>query len=315
MLRSLVLLPLCLLTACSTPEPPSTSQPKPNPTPPPHPDQFSPRDVDEFRRVAAHFKSTVAVPKLESTPSQVRQSVSNIMARADAALDAIASCSHDKLTLGNTIVALDNLAYDIGLTANRINLIKETSTNAALREAATEVGKTLSEWAVGIEYREDVYRVIHAYALTLPKLFGEEEKLLKEVLRDYRRSGLTLPPEQRAELERLRKELTRLTADFDANIPKAQAPLKFTRAELDGVPEEFLAQPGLKTGPDEYTVQVNVTFQFLAVMENARHEATRRRVLTAQNNLARDLNVPLLQKILELRDRIARQLGYASWAD
>ena len=41
------------------------------------------------------------------------------------------------MTFGNTFVALDDLSHDIGLTANRLNLIKETSTNAALREAAT----------------------------------------------------------------------------------------------------------------------------------------------------------------------------------
>jgi thimet oligopeptidase len=316
MLRSFVLwLPLFWLTACNTPEPPSAALPKKEEPPPLKPQEYSPSDVREFRETAARFHSTVSLPRLEQTPEQIGRTVSNTMARAEASLKAIASCSHGQSTFVNTIAALDDLLYDYGKAVNRLSLLKHTSTNAALREAATEATKTLSEWAVGIEYREDVYQTVDAYALTLPKLVGEDEKLLKEVLRDYRRAGLTLPKEQRQEVERLRKELARLTTDFDANIVKAQASVKFMRAQLDGVPEDFLRQPGIKTGDDEYTVSANVTFQYSVVMENAKDEATRRKLLEVQHNLAREQNVPILQKILELRDRIAHMLGYSSWAD
>ena len=230
-------------------------------------------------------------------------------------LDAIASCAHEKQTFANTIAALDDLNYDLGLTASRLNLIKETSPEKALREAATVAIKKLSEWSVGLDYREDVYHAVNAYARTLPKLVGEEEKLLKEVLRDYRRVGLELPKDKRDEVERLRKELTQLTTDFESNITKVQHPVTFTRAELEGVPESFLSQAGVKTGGDEYTVMANVTFHYISVLDNAKREATRRKLATIQNNLARAENVPLLHKILTLRDRIAAKLGYASWAD
>ena len=84
-------------------------------------------------------------------------------------------------------------AYEAGQTASRLYLIKETSTNAAMREAATEAVKQLQEWGVGLDYREDVYRAVKAYADTQPKLAGEEAKLLAETMRDYRRAGLALP--------------------------------------------------------------------------------------------------------------------------
>lgn len=310
---SVLLVMVCFFTACSTPEPKSPYLKKaPESTPPAH---SQPTTLAEFEQAGAHFKSIIRLPQLEATSEAIQRSVSSTIGRADAALDAIASCAHEKLTFGNTIGALDDLSYDIGLTANRLNLIKETSTNAALREAATEAAKALSEWAVGLDYREDVYQTVDAYAKTLPKLEGEEDKLLREVLRDYRRAGLGLPREHRDEVERLRKELTKLTTDFESNITKVQKPVKFTRAELDGVPESFLDQPGVKTGNDEYTVMANVTFHVVTVMENAKSEATRRKLATIQGNLAREENVPLLQKILSLRDRIAAKLGYNSWAD
>jgi thimet oligopeptidase len=309
----LPLIPACLLAACNTPEP--SGQPKPAAVSAPEPLPYSPTNLAGFQKAAAHFRSVVALPKLETTPAELQRTLSNTMERATAALDEVASCAHDQLTFHNTVAALDDLSYDVGLTANRLNLIKETSTNAALRDAATEATKVLSEWAVGLDYREDVYQIINAYARTLPKLAGEEDKLLREVLRDYRRAGLGLPKERRDEVERLRKELTKLVTDFESNITKAQQPVKFTRAELDGVPERFLIQPGLKTGEDEFTVMANVTFHTVTVLETARPEATRRKLATLHSNLARAENVPLLQQILALRDTIATKLGYASWAD
>ena len=39
-----------------------------------------------------------------------------------------------------------------------MSVIKETSTNAAVRDAATDQIKVIEEWAVGLDYREDVYR-------------------------------------------------------------------------------------------------------------------------------------------------------------
>jgi thimet oligopeptidase len=313
-MRSPVLLvPVCFLAACSTPEPKSPYARKSAESAPPPRSQ--PATLAEFEQAAAHFKSVIRLPRLEATPANIQRSVSNTMVRAEAALDAVASCSREQLTFDNTIAALDDLSYDIGLTANRLNLIKETSTNAVLRETATEATKVLSEWAVGLDYREDVYQTVNAYAKTLPKLEGEEDKLLTEVLRDYRRAGLGLPKAQRDEVERLRKELTKLTTDFESNVTKAQKAVKFTKSELDGVPESFLSQPGVKTGDDEYAVLANVTFHYITVLENAKPEATRRKLATIQSNLAREENVPLLRKILALRDQIAAMLGYASWAD
>jgi len=305
---------ICLLTACNTPEPTAYPTPKKADVSVPalH---FTATNLTSLQKAAAHFKSVIEVPELEESPAEIRQSVSNTISRGEAALDAIASCRHDNLTFGNTVAALDDLSYDVELTANRLNLIKETSTNSALREAATDSTKVISEWAVGLDYREGVYHAINSYALTLPKLQGEGDKLLRDALRDYRRAGLELPKAERDDIERLRKELTRLMTDFESNITRAHKPVPFTKAELEGVPESFLQQPGVKTGPDEYTILANVTFHFITVMENAKREATRKKLATIQNNLAREENAPLLQQILELRDRIARKLGYASWAD
>ena len=269
----------------------------------------------EFQSTAAKFNNLISVPVYETSSNAVSHSLETSIARANAALDELGRLKPGQVTFSNTVGALDAIMFEPTLTANRLQLVKETSTNAAVREAATDAMKKFSEWAVGLEYREEVYDAVKAFADQKSRLEGEQAKLLEEALRDYRRAGLALPKSERDEVERMRKELANLTTDFESNINKARGPVKFTKAELAGLPESFLSQEGIKTGDDEYTLMANITFHYLMVMENAKNETTRRKFEEVHDSLAKESNTPLLKQILELRDKVARKLGYATWAD
>ena len=267
----------------------------------------------EFKKRAAAFNAVITVPQFETTINGLRFALKQTLAVGNAALDRLGALKPGEVTFENTVRALDDIGYQISLTDDRLGLIKETSTDAALRAAATDALKALEEWSVGIDYREDVYKALKAYADRKPRLKGEDARLLAETMRDYRRAGLDLPKPQRDEVEKMRKNLTRLTTDFESNVTKAQKAVKFTKAELEGVPESFLAQT--KTGADEYTVMANITWHYISVMDNAKREETRKKLLIEHDNLARAANIPLVEKILPLRDDIARKLGYKTWAD
>ena len=282
-----------------------TGVPKPKPIPT--------GSLAAFQEKAEKFNEVVTVPAFETTTNEIAATLTNTIAAGNTALDRIGGLAPAEVNFANTVRALDDLGFQLMRAGNRLDLLKETSTHAAVRDAATEAIKQLREWSVGLEYREDVYRAVKAYAGTKPLLAGEDAKLLSETLRDYRRAGLHLPKAERDEVERRRKELTALCTDFESNINKAERPLKFTKAELEGVPDDFLKQT--KTGGDEYTVMANITWQYMMVMENARREDVRRKLETERGNLARAANLPLLEKILPLRDDIAKRLGYKNWAD
>jgi len=281
-----------------------------------HLTQHTPQDpLAAFQERAAKYHSVVTVPTFETTAEAVSATVDKTIANGNAALDQIGRLQTNEVNFVNTIRQLDDLNYQVECASDRLGLIEQTSTNAAVRDAATDAIKKLSDWSVGTDYREDVYAAVKAYADTHPVLEGEDKKLFDETLRDYRRAGLSLPKDQRDQVEKLRKELTVMETDFENNVTKATNSLKFTKAELEGVPEDFLSQQGIKTGDDEYTLKANVTFHYLMVEDNAKREETRKRMIVAQCNLAREENIPLLQKILVRRDEVARLLGYANYAD
>src|SRR5213079_2539733 len=273
------------------------------------------KTVDDFRAAAAKANAVLTIPDWEQTPEAVEATMKDAIVKANAALDQIGAQDLGKVTFKTTVIALDDVTYQASLAANKATIIKETNTNPAMRTAAENAVKAFQDWAVGIDYREDVYKAIRAFADTHPKLTGEDEKLLKETLRDYRRAGLELPPEQRKEVEQLRKELSKLGTDFDTNIVKSKAPVIFTKADLDGLPESFFVSPGVKTGDDAYTVMANVTWQYNTVEENAKSEGTRKQLYLVRETLAKDKNVSVLNQMLALRNKIARRLGYKSWDD
>jgi len=273
------------------------------------------KSISDFHKYAAQFNNLLSLPQFETSPEALKVTADKTMTEADAALDAIGKLSSSQVNFDNTLGALDRAGHQIGMAMSRIYLIKETSPAAAMRDTATEQVKRLQEWAVGLEYREDVYSAVKVYADTRPKLVGEEAKLLEETMRDYRRAGLALPKAERDAVEKLRKELAAVGTDFSSNVTKSQKALKFTKAELEGVPESLLTAPGVKTGDDEYTIMVNITWQYLAVVENAKRDDVRKRVVTEQHSLAMAENIPTVEKLLMLRRQIANRLGYQTWAD
>jgi oligopeptidase A len=273
------------------------------------------KKVEDFNAAAAKANAVLTLPDWEQNPEAVDTAMKNAIDTANKALDQIGAQDLSKVTFKSTVVALDDLTWQAGNHANKTVVIKESNTDAKVREAAENAIKIFQDWAVGIDYREDVYKALKAFADTKPKLSGEDKKLFDETMRDYRRAGLALPPDKRKEVEDLRKQLAKIGTDFDTNIVNAKDPLVFTKADLDGVPDSLLAAPGVKTGDDAYTILANVTWQYVTVEENAKNEATRKKLYVARNSLAKDTNRTVLNQMIDLRNKIALRLGYKSWDD
>ena len=273
------------------------------------------KSLEDYQRAAAKFNSVISLPVFETTTNELAQSVTDAIATGNKAMDRIGQLAPAEVNFTNTLRALDDAVYQAGLTENRLEIIRQASTNGALRDAADDQKKLMDQWMVSLDYRQDVYRAVKAYAGTHPNLQGEDAKMLAETMRDYRRAGLSLPPEQQKEVEELRKKLSGLETDFEANINKAEQKVVFTTAEMDGVPDDFLNQKGVQNFNGTYTVMANITWHYLTVMENAKSEAARLKMETARCQLARAENVPILQQVLVLRDTIAHKLGYTNWAD
>ncbi|HEY0966741.1 MAG TPA: M3 family metallopeptidase [Opitutaceae bacterium] len=269
-------------------------------------------------QVEAMYKDAPIVfdlPFYENSVEALKQTEKESLAAADAALAALVAQDPSKATLASTFKAFDRIVGNVTDTAQRVGLIQGTHPEKAVRDAAAEVDVALSSWLIALEYREDIYRVLKAFIDTKPTLTGQDLRNVEETMRDYRRAGLELPADQRAAIEAMRKTLTEMVTKFQQNIAGASSALTFTAAELDGVPDSFLSSPGVKQDNGTYKVMANVTWHYVAVVENAKNPETRRKLAHARGQLAREENLPLLTDMVMLRAKIAQALGYKTWAD
>ncbi|MBV8213415.1 MAG: Zn-dependent oligopeptidase [Verrucomicrobia bacterium] len=269
--------------------------------------------LTQLQEQAAKFNSVLTPLNWESTPEQITSEADAAMASANRTLDGIGKLTATELTFENTVRALDDVEFELQTVHHRFDIIEQAHPDPKMRSAAVEAVQKLNDFAVGIDYREDVYRSVRAYAETKPQLQPVEQRLLDFTLRDYKRAGLTLDETKRGQVESLRKQIAFWDTHFAVNNNNASAKLTFSKDDLEGVPDNFLSQ--VKTGEDQYTVDANVAPQFLTVVSNCVKEETRKKLQIARDTRAKDKNLPIAAKVISLRAQLATLLGYQSWAD
>lgn len=276
------------------------------------------KTIEHFEQAARSSRVRIEIPRFETTPGDVVAAVDNAIRSAEAALEGYVSQDTERLTFQSAVARLDDIVYPVTNVTNRVYLIKESSVDPAVRGAATEQVARLQEWFVGLQYREDVFRVVKAFSDAYEggrgtRLRGEDRKLYEDTMRDFRRAGLHLDPATRARVEDLKKQLARASTEFDTNITNADVVVAFTRDELEGVPEQMLAS--FQRQGEAYLLRPTVITNFLAVMNNASREETRKRMKVARFSVAQEQNAPILNEMVRLRQEIASALGYSTWAD
>jgi thimet oligopeptidase len=276
------------------------------------------RSADSFAAAAADHRVELLLPWFEQTPAAVATTAAAVLEQGQNALDAMARQDPAQLSFRSVFVALDDAHYPVVSALNRFHLMKETQPDAALRGACNEAVQNIEQWLVSAGYRPDLYALCAAFEASYgrgeqPRLQGEDLRLMRETMLDYRRAGFALSPAVRGEVEGLQKRLSEVVNQFDLHISSAQKELFFTREELEGAPEAFFSLSKADAG--RHRIRVHVTPDVLTVLENVHDESVRRAVSTARHDLAVAENGPVLAEILQTRQRIAALLGYADWAD
>lgn len=274
-----------------------------------------PSPLAPWQDAAKKARVTFNLPQWEKTPAQIQATTETVISVGDARLDIIAGRKPEQMNFHNTIAALDYAYYPVVAASYRLNLIDETNTSKAVRDAAHEAIKRLQKWFVDTSFRQDVYQAVKSVAATKPAVSGEDAKYLKTVLRDFRRNGMELPEEKRRQLQDLKNKLNERQLAFQTNITKADTWVEFTREELEGASADFLSNKQLIGEDGRYRINANVTWQVLEILENVKSEESRQRLSIARSSRAMKENTPLFVEILKVRAQIAKLLGYDNWAD
>jgi len=256
---------------------------------------------------------------LPTTPEQINEQLKTYMSQADQAIDAIIAIPDEQRTFANTAQALDEVAgaSNLAIGGNMIDVMEHVHPDDAMRNAAHQAAIQMQAfWIDHVSNNKKLYQAFKAYVAGNKKkeqLTPEQEYFIHETIQDFERAGLNLPDEQLHKLSALKKEIGELCLQFSQNIGTDQSQIVVTRAELEGLEEDFINNLK-KDNAGNYILGVDYP-TFFNVMENCAVEGTRKKLLIAFDNRAYPANEEILKKIIAKREELARMLGFASYAD
>jgi thimet oligopeptidase len=132
-------------------------------------------------------------------------------------------------------------------------------------------------------------------------------------LRDFHRAGVDTDEKTRARLKDLADQEQALQLDFERNINDDAKKIEVTRAELDGLPADYIALH--PPGPDGKIWLSTDYPDSIPLKQFSRSTDARKRMHTAFLTRGFPKNDEVLRKLLTVRAEEARLLGYASYAD
>nr|VDD01127.1 unnamed protein product [Brassica rapa] len=271
-----------------------------------------------------------------------------IISKSTRVHDAVASVPLNKLSYENVVLPLAELEARLLPLIQCCVVPKMISPQDNVRKASAEAELKIDAHLLSCRKREDVYRVIRIYAAKgesiapeakcylqclhslgfcvhdRPPFALEEsgwdnepyyicESCLQTSVRDFEHNGLNLTTTKREEVGRLKDEIDELSLRYVQNLNEDSSCLFFTEAELAGLPVEFL-QSLDKTQSKEFKLTLESS-HVAAILELCKIAKTRKTVAMAYGKRCGDANIPVLQKLVQSRHRLARLLGYAHFAD
>ncbi len=199
-----------------------------------------------------------------------------------------------------------------------------------LREAYNACLPILTDYSTEYGQNEELYQAFQALAdgPEYPTLNDAQRKIIDNALRDFRLSGVALPPEQKARYKEIAQELSRLTSQFQDNLLDATNGWSKhipDEALLAGIPENARAAARERAEREGKTGWIfNLEFpSYFAVVTYADNRELRQEFYTAYSTRASDQgpnagkwdNGELMEQILALRHEEAQILGFNNFAE
>ncbi len=246
------------------------------------------------------------------------------IAEARAEADRIAG-NPEAPTFANTVEALEFAGDALERVSGLFFNLLEAESDDGMQRIAEEVSPLLTEYEMYVSLNETLFARVKAVydARAGIDLAPDQRKLLEDSYKDFVRSGALLGPEDKETFAALQEELDLLELRFGKNA--LDATNAFTlhlteEADLDGLPQyvrDAAAQAAREKGLDGWVFDLTRP-SYVPFLQFSTRSDLRERLWRAYN--ARAFGEPfdnrtVCIRIASLRARIARLLGYPTWAD
>ena len=264
----------------------------------------------EENPLLVHSNNPIAWDKVNA--DVIRQAVEQVVQLSDKRVKNINESVKTGTGPGSTLVALDQLFYDIDDLDMKMGLISNSNPSDSTRNAAEHGDQVLSDYQTALSLNERLYKTIKAYdSQSGSSLKPNQKKFIQEQIKYLENNGMKLDDAGRKELQAIKDKITMLGIEFDRNIGTSRDSIRFSESDLQGVPENLKLKWKRPNG--EYILYINTPNEE-DISRYAVSDATRRQMYFKYNNRAYPKNIPVLDSLLYFRKQYAGKLGYNSYA-
>jgi thimet oligopeptidase len=254
-----------------------------------------------------------------ATTEEINERVVLGVARATTDINSLITLPDDQRTFENTILAYDRLAFnsDLLILNGALKLLKEVHPNSEMCTAALKAVNEIDAFHLNnVRANQALYRACKAYITgngARENLDAEQQAVIARTLKNFHLKGLGLSDKELAEVKEIEAKTNELWSKFNNNISQSNPTVVVSDVgELAGLSEQFIAN--LARTPDGgYVLGIDYPTLF-NVMQNCSCESTRKSLYGVYANNAYPVNEQVLKDLLFYRDRLAKKLGYPSFA-
>ncbi|XP_068079877.1 neurolysin, mitochondrial isoform X2 [Danio rerio] len=269
--------------------------------------------------ISAHSCSSTADKnnnnlRWDLTPEEIRHRTEKLIQRIKQANDTVGSVDIGKVCFENTLQVIADAKADYAASRHVLDFPQYVAPCKEVRFASTEADKRLSDFDVEVSMRADVFqRLLVLQEKQSCDLLPESERFLGRLIKLGKRNGLHLSEDIQDEIKSISKQISELSIDFNRNLNEENTVLLFSKEDLVGLAESY-ANGLEKTEDGQYKVTLAYPHYF-PLMKRCHVPETRRKMEKAFHSRCKDVNTAILEKLIELRARLANLLGFSSHAN
>ncbi len=251
---------------------------------------------------------TTRVIRSDYQKGEIQVLCNQAIQEADTKFKAIAAIAPDKRTIDNTLLALENAQANLEDATEPIGFMRLVSPDKSIRADAADCKSQTTAFDVEVSARRELYNAVKDQKARN----AGEARLLYRTLQGFEQNGLKLPDDQLAQVKDLNARLERLKIDFETNLNEDTSTVTYTPEELDGANPDFIK--GLAKTQDGKLIVTTKEPDYAEVMQEVKSDDARYRMQLAYLNRAADANTKLLEEAVQVREQIAKILGFPTWA-
>lgn len=262
-------------------------------------------------------------------PEHIESAVDALLAENRSRVQALLG-GPGPYTWDNLAQPLEDMQDRLDRVWSPVSHLNAVMNSEPLRAAYNACLPKLSAYATELGQDERLYRAYQTIAEgeEYTRLDTARKKIIDNALRDFRLTGVDLPPERKDRFKTVMQKLSSLQATFEENLLDATQGWRkhvIDPDELAGMTDTALAlarQTAQQRGLDGWLFTLEFP-SYITIMTYADRRALREEMYRAYVTRASDQgpnagrwdNTPAMERILALRHETARLLGFASYAE